>query len=200
MSDISHNEEERSGRADQRVTTTITSERLELIPLTPAFLEAMLGQDLPKAGRLVGLLLPEGLLDSLDVMELRLQQLRADAGFQPWSLRAIALRGRGVMVGHIGCHTAPGADYLVPYAPGGVEFGFTVYPPWLRQGYAREASLALMDWAHRVHGVTKFVLSIRPDNTASQALAASLGFVRIGSHMDEVDGLEDILERRLGGV
>ena len=54
-----------------------------------------------------------------------------------------------------------------------------------------------MRWAHQVHGVTRFVLSIRPDNTASQALAAGLGFVRIGSHIDEVDGLEDILEHRL---
>jgi RimJ/RimL family protein N-acetyltransferase len=44
--------------------------------------------------------------------------------------------------------------------------------------------------------VTKFVLSIRPDNAASQALAAELGFVRVGSHPDEVDGLEDVLEYR----
>ena len=56
--------------------------------------------------------------------------------------------------------------------------------------------MALMRWAHEDHGVTRFVLSIRPDNTASQNLAASLGFARIGSHLDEVDGLEDILERR----
>jgi RimJ/RimL family protein N-acetyltransferase len=41
------------------------------------------------------------------------------------------------------------------------------------------------------------VLSIRPDNTASQALAAGLGFVRIGSHIDDVDGLEDILVHSL---
>ena len=56
--------------------------------------------------------------------------------------------------------------------------------------------MALMRWAHEDHGVTRFVLSIRPDNTASQNLAASLGFARIGSQRDEVDGLEDILERR----
>ena len=112
-------------------------------------------------------------------------------------MRALVLRERRVMVGCIGFRTAPGAEYLQPYSPGGVEFGFTVYPPFLRQGYAREASKALMHWAHQVHGVTRFVMIIRPDNTASQALAAGLGFVRIGSHIDEVDGLEDILEHRL---
>ena len=51
-----------------------------------------------------------------------------------------------------------------------------------------------MGWARECHGVLRFVMTIRPDNVASQSLAASLGFVRIGSHIDEVDGLEDILE------
>ena len=51
-----------------------------------------------------------------------------------------------------------------------------------------------MKWACEAHGVRRFVLSIRPDNIPSQALAAQLGFVRIGSHIDEVDGLEEILE------
>jgi RimJ/RimL family protein N-acetyltransferase len=55
----------------------------------------------------------------------------------------------------------------------------------------------MMRWARQTHGVIRFILSIRPDNTASQALAAQLGFVRIGSHIDEVDGLEDVLEYRV---
>ena len=36
---------------------------------------------------------------------------------------------------------------------------------------------------------------VAPGNTASQNLAAQLGFKRIGSHMDEIDGEEDVLER-----
>ena len=177
--------------------TTIQSERLDLIPLLPAFLRAALKHDLTEAGRILGFPPPDGLLDSTDVMAWRLQQIEAEPTFQQWSLRAIVHRERRVMVGYIGFHTAPGAEYLRPYAPGAVEFGFTVYPPFCRQGYAREASMAMMHWAHEVHGVTRFVLTIRPDNTASQALAAGLGFVRIGSHIDEVDGLDDILEHRL---
>ena len=146
---------------------------------------------------MLGVPVPEGLLDSTDVMSLRLKQLEVDPTLQPWLLRAMVLRECRVMVGHIGFHTAPGDEYLRPYAPGGVEFGFTVYPPFLRQGYAREASIALMHWAHQVHDVRRFVLSILPDNVASQALAAGLGFVRIGSHIDEVDGLEDVLVHSL---
>ena len=63
--------------------------------------------------------------------------------------------------------------------------------------YAREASVALMGWARQTQGVRSFAMTIRPDNHPSQALAAQLGFVRIASHIDEVDGLEDILEYKV---
>jgi ribosomal-protein-alanine N-acetyltransferase len=111
-------------------------------------------------------------------------------------LRGMVLRKDAIMIGHIGFHTAPGPEYLRPFAPGAVEFGFEIYPAFRRRGYAREASLALMRWAKEVQGISHFVLSIRPDNIPSQSLAASLGFVRIGSHIDEVDGVEDVLEYR----
>jgi RimJ/RimL family protein N-acetyltransferase len=173
---------------------SIHSERLDLVPLNPAVLRALLRHDLLEAERILGMPLPDGLLDSCDVFALRLEQLETDSAYRPWSLRAIALREPRRVIGHIGFHTGPAPEYLRPIAPGGVEFGFTVYPPFQRQGYAHEASKALMDWARQVHGVTRFVLSIRPDNAPSQALAAKLGFVRIGSHIDEVDGPEDILE------
>jgi RimJ/RimL family protein N-acetyltransferase len=180
------------------MTAAIHSERLDLIPMTPAFLRASLARDVQAARRQLPLSLPAGWPgDDADVLALRLKQLDDKPSLQPWLLRAMGLRQTGVMVGHIGFHTPPGAAYLGPFSPGAVEFGFTVFPAFRRQGYAREASLALMRWAQQAHGVTKFVLSIRPDNTASQALAAQLGFVRIGSHVDEVDGPEDILEYRL---
>lgn len=173
----------------------IYSKRLALIPMTPAFLRASLESRFREAEHAMELALPRDWPgDAGDVLALRLKQLEADPGLHPWLLRAIALRDTRVMIGHIGFHTRPGADYLRPFSPGAVEFGFTVFPTFRRQGYAREASLALMRWARETHQVTKFVLSIRPDNTASQALAAQLGFVRIGSHFDEVDGREDVLE------
>ena len=48
-----------------------------------------------------------------------------------------------------------------------------------------------MRWARETHGQRDFVLSIAPDNVASQGVAARLGFGRIGSHVDEDDGPED---------
>ena len=165
--------------------------------MSPAFLRASLENDLRMAEQELGLSLPEGWPgESSDVVSLRLQQLEKDPTLAPWLLRAMVLREPKAMVGYIGFHTAPGADYLRPFSPSGVEFGYTVYPDFRRQGYAREASLALMRWAHEHHGVINFVLSISPENAPSQALAAQLGFTKIGSHMDEVDGLEDVLECR----
>jgi RimJ/RimL family protein N-acetyltransferase len=102
----------------------------------------------------------------------------------------MVLRETRQLVGSIGCHTGPGPEYLRESAPGGVEFGFTVFEPFRRRGFAREASLALMDWACTEHGVKSFVVSISPDNAPSLGLARSLGFLQIGEQMDEIDGLE----------
>jgi len=159
-------------------------------------MRASLAGNLPQAERLLDASLPAEWPDCAHLLQMRLKQMEADPAYEAWSLRAMVLREERRMVGHIGCHTAPGAECLEPYSPGAVEFGFEVFPPYRRRGYAREASLTLMNWAEHVYGICKFVVSIRPDNLASQGLAAQLGFVRIGSHIDEVDGLEEILELR----
>jgi RimJ/RimL family protein N-acetyltransferase len=183
------------------MTEAIQSERLELIPMTPAFLRASLERNIHEAERLIGITLPTDWpqSDYLPVLNLRLGQIEEDALFQPWSLRAMALRSSREMIGHIGFHTSPGADYLKLFCAEAVEFGFTVFPSFRRLGYAHEASIALMRWAQLTHGVTKFLLSIRTDNTPSQYLARKLGFKRIGSHMDEVDGLEEVLVFDIAG-
>src|SRR5690606_4392165 len=106
-----------------------------------------------------------------EVLELRLRQLQGDPALQPWLLRAIGLRSAVQMIGHIGFHDAPGAEYLNAWCPGGVALGFSVFPAHRRKGYAREASAAMLGWAARAHPVTGFVLSIAPDNLPSQRLA-----------------------------
>ena len=180
------------------MTESIQTERLDLIPMTPAFLRLSLERNLHEAERELRLSLPADWPgESSDVVSLRLKALEEDPALQPWLLRVMTPRGTGVMAGYIGFHTAPDAEYLRRDVPGGVEFGFTVFPAFRRQGYAREASIALMRWARQTQGVKSFAMTIRPDNHPSQALAAQLGFVRIGSHIDEVDGLEDILEYKV---
>lgn len=182
------------------MTAPILTERLELSPMTAAFMRASLDGKIREAEGELKIVVPAGWpKEARYVLSLRLRQLDEDPSLEPWLLRAMVLPETRAMVGHIGFHTAPGPEYLEPYSPGAVEFGFTVYPPFRRQGYAREAAIAMMDWARRVHGVTSFVLCISPDNAASQGLAAQLGFVAIGSHLDEMDGPEDVLELKVSG-
>jgi [ribosomal protein S5]-alanine N-acetyltransferase len=165
----------------------VVSARLVLRSMTPAFLSAS-----GRADGLLGLTVADAWRDEQALARRRLIDLRDDPRYAPWSLRAIGLRATDQMVGHIGFHTRPGPAYLAAIAPSGVELGYTVYPPFRRRGYAREAIVALIAWA-RAQGVPRFVVSVAPGNAASQALAASLGFVRVAGHMDEIDGYEDIL-------
>ena len=76
-----------------------------------------------------------------------------------------------------------------------MELGYFVMPDRRRQGFAEEAAFGMMDWAARAHGVRRFVVSINPQNAPSVAMARKLGFAKIGSHIDELDGYEDILAR-----
>ena len=73
-----------------------------------------------------------------------------------------------------------------------MEFGYTIYPQFRKNGYALEASQAMIHWAHQTQRVTRFVLSISPNNVPSQRIAERLGFKIVGSQMDDEDGPENI--------
>jgi RimJ/RimL family protein N-acetyltransferase len=168
--------------------------------MTTEFLAASLENDRVQCGIILGCAIPSDWPDEPRWPRRRLEQLREDPTLQPWLLRAIVLRDERRMIGHIGFHGRPGGAHLEELAPGGVELGYTVFENDRRQGHAREACEALMSWAHRFHGVTRFVVSIGPANVASLALAKRLGFERIGSHVDEEDGPEDIFVHRFDGA
>ncbi len=180
------------------MTPFIESTRLLLTPMGTLVLEALLQNDRIAAGRLLGCRIPP----DLPLMDLplarRLGQLRVDPAVEPWLLRAIIERTSGTMIGRIGFHSPPQPDDLADIAPDGVELGYGVYSPFRRQGYAREAALALMHWAYAQHDQRCFVLSVSPQNLASTAMAESLGFTRCGSQMDDEDGLELFFVRRFG--
>lgn len=175
----------------------LQSGRLELVAMTPAFLEACLAGDAARAEAILGVHPPPEWLQESVWPRIRLGEMQEHPTLQTWLLRAIRRRGESRMIGYIGCHTAPDPSYLQETAPGGIEFGYTIYPEYRRQGYAYEACRTLMDWAHRDHGVVSFVVSISPENVPSLALARKLGFVKVGAHIDEVDGPEDVFLLRL---
>ncbi len=174
--------------------TIIQSQRLILRSMTPPFLQSSLQGDRARAEELMRLTVPAEWFEETGLIAIRLKDLQHDPQLQPWLLRAIGLREQEQMIGHIGFHTPPNPPYLAKIAPGGIEFGYTIFSPFRRQGFAYEASQALMYWACEQGGVSRFVLSISPQNIPALGLAQKLGFIRIGSHVDDADGIEEIFE------
>lgn len=174
------------------IRDVIHSSRISLVLLDAEALRLSLAGDTEALEHALNIVIPPEWFEATGLMKLRLNQMMEYPEYQLWSLRAITLRETKQMVGHIGFHTQPGAAYLHSYAPDGVEFGYSVYPRFRRLGYAREASLALMKWAYSRHSISQFIVTIDPGNIPSLKLALSLGFNKVGSHVDDVDGLEDI--------
>lgn len=170
----------------------IATERLVLRLMGRAAMAAALAGDAAAAASALGADVPAELLDHPRGLEFGMQRLDEDPLYAPWGARAM-LAG-GAMVGLIRFHTRPDPPELRRYAPDAVEFGYRVFAAHRRRGYAEEAARGAMGWAAQ-QGVRNFVVTISPGNGASLALAARLGFVRVGEQMDEEDGLELVLLR-----
>ena len=174
----------------------IASRRLILRALLPA-VDAALSGDVEEAIRRLAAHIPDDLFGDPQVLTLARDRLLADGAYGPWSPRAVILVDGNIMIGHIGFHTCPDPDYLHPFAREAVEVGYTVFEAYRRQGYAREALAAIMEWASTECGIRTFIAAVSPDNIASLGVLGGLQFVKVGAHVDEHDGPEDIFLRRL---
>ena len=168
---------------------SIASERLDLVWMSGAFMEATLAGRFEEAQRIIGAEFPAGWPDpdSTYWYGRRLKQMHDDPEEAPWLTRVMLRRSDGAFIGSIGFHGKPNEL-------GQAELGYGVEPGYRRQGYASEAALAMIDWARREHGVRRFLLSISPTNAPSLGVAAKLGFQRIGTQIDEIDGEEYVFE------
>jgi RimJ/RimL family protein N-acetyltransferase len=162
---------------------------VRLVPLPAEALQALIDGDLARAGAAAGLALPEEFLADTWLWTLRLGQMAGEPACAPWLVRAVVAEPAGVVVGHAGFHGRPDAA-------GMIEVGYRIVPERRRQGYARAALAELLAYA-RAHGATTARASISPGNDASLALARSFGFGHVGEQIDEIDGLELVLELRL---
>ncbi len=173
-------------------TPPISSARLELVAMSAEFHEASLAGDRARMEALLGARVPA---DWPELAYARLWRtwLRANPNLAPWLARALVLRSERRMLGHAGFHSAPAPQYLAEYLPGSIELGYTVFASERRRGYAREAVVALMQFARREHpALTGFVASISPNNEPSLALVRGLGFAKVGEYDDPEDGLEHV--------
>ncbi|MEU1045823.1 GNAT family protein [Streptomyces sp. NPDC005897] len=152
-------------------------------------MSALLDGDLPEAGKVAGVSLTEYFLTDRArwLWRFRLGQMGADPGRARWMVRQAVVGDRGLVVGHAGFHGPP--DEV-----GMVEIGYSVAPDFRRQGYARSALIELLRRAAAEPAVTTVRATIDPDNVASLATIAGLGFVEVGEQWDEEDGREIVFE------
>lgn len=117
----------------------------------------------------------------------RAAQLRHDPAIGPWITRLIIDSDSGLVVGRAGFHGRPDANGLV-------EVGYAVDPNFRRRGYARAALVRLLEEADERRHVVMVRACVAPDNHASRSLLAQYGFLEVGEHWDEEDGVELVYE------
>ena len=182
----------------QPVVASIRTERVELVSMSLAFMQALVVGNLDTATREMGADLPAGLAKDLrNFLSYRIPDLEADPSRQPWLGRGIIWShpsGRLELIGTIGFHNAPDET-------GRVEIGYRIEPAFRRRGIATECVRALLAWAE-TQGVHRFRASVAPGNVASLAIIRSFGFHQVGVQMDEIDGEELVfhLDRPTGEV
>jgi [ribosomal protein S5]-alanine N-acetyltransferase len=162
---------------------------LRLVPL--AALASTAAEMVEVTQGILGEKLPKQWFDESWVYKTRYDQWLADPTFALWSIRAIALKNSGQIVGNMNCHHKPMPFVLAGKTYLAVEMGYTIFSQWQRQGIAYEAINGFISWA-KSENLQSIILSIQPSNTASIALAGKLGAFQIGSQIDERDGREDI--------
>ena len=168
---------------------TISTPRLELVPLTPSLLRAVASGDLREVERRLDATIGAGWQEGVPAAR-RLEQLAADPSEQPWLVRAMLASTPRRVVGSVGFHAPPDDS-------GRVEIGYDVVATERRQGFARESIRALLDWAWATGRAHTCVASVSPNDGPSLALVQAFGFHRVGEQIDEIDGLEWVFERPL---
>jgi [ribosomal protein S5]-alanine N-acetyltransferase len=177
-------------------SAVIHTPRLDLIPMSPALMRALLASDWDLAGRLLSTPIPgEWRCADWHWLGQRPDQAEADPSMVPWLPRVMLFRAGGdsgeqqpVVVGEAGFHGPPGSD-------GRVEIGYMVVAGHRRRGYAEEAARALLAWATAEHRITRFQANVSPGNTPSLNLIRKLGFLQVGIHRHETRGEELVFHR-----
>ncbi|MBM3520934.1 MAG: hypothetical protein FJX63_09260, partial [Alphaproteobacteria bacterium] len=105
----------------------IITERLVLRLVPLAGLGATADGDRAAAERLIGPRLPEEWFEDGWVYQMRLEQWTEDPAYGPWSIRAIAEKATGQVVGNMNCHHKPMPFVLGDETLLAVEVGYTVF-------------------------------------------------------------------------
>ena len=162
----------------------IATERLDLSPLAVEAIDALLAGDRPRLAALTGAVFPTPLVpppmmdDALPFIRDRLRDEPAEAAWWSWLL---VRRDTDRAVGSVGFGGPPDAD-------GAVVVGYAVYPEFQGQGFATEATRALVAWALAQPGARLVRATIPPENAPSRRVAEGAGLRQVGIGWDDEVG------------
>lgn len=162
----------------------IATKRLVLVPVHPAALRNLVAGDRPAAESILELTLPADFPTDNErkgFLSIQLTRMEASPERRDWMARLMVSERHGV-VGHCGFHGPP--EII-----GRAEIGYTVFEAFRGRGFAKEASIALVDWAFK-QGERLVYASVAPDNAPSLAVVKAVGFAQVATQEDDVDGLE----------
>ena len=169
----------------------IRTARLELVPLSGLFVDALKGGNRRAAERAIGARVSRWLsIEPAHLVQLQLAQLAADAIGMAGIGRAIVLvaaNERRRVIGSIGFHGPPDDR-------GRLELGCAIDPAEHRHGYAAEAMTALVDWAAQWYGITRFVVAIRQVGEPRDGAPIEIGFLAAAASDVQVEALSRALE------
>jgi RimJ/RimL family protein N-acetyltransferase len=155
-------------------TVLIHTERLRLLPLPAAAAQA-LPLDRDGAARHIGATLAEA-WPQPDLLDVLPTQAALSVPGEPYGVWVIVDETTETVIGDVGFMGPPGDD-------GTIEIGYSVIPGFRGRGIATEAARAVARWGLEQPKVVCVVARCEPDNVASIAVLAHVGFVR--------DGVED---------
>lgn len=159
------------------VPRSLLTERLGLLPVTPASLQA----DLQGAGTLAGVLgvdvpddWPPDLYDGDAILFTLHGLLRAPDSPNWWMYYIVRRPSRRGPARVVGC-----AGYKGPPEQGTAEIGYSILRAYRGQGYATEAAAALARAAFRDRSVRRVIAETMPTLGASMRVLEKCGFRRV---------------------
>ena len=147
------------------MTFGIDTQRLQLRQLTLADASLMLAVwNDPAFIRFVGDRGIRTLDDAREAMSAGALKLYKDYGYGPYG---VVLRGKGTPIGICGLFRREDLDEP--------DIGFAILPGYCGNGYAYEASVAVLQYAREELGIPRITAIVSPDNKASVGLIRKLG-------------------------
>jgi [ribosomal protein S5]-alanine N-acetyltransferase len=165
----------------------LPTERLELVPALLAHADATIAGSEAVASLLQVLVPPSWPPELLDpgALEFFRDKLRADESQAAWWFYFVLLRGANspsTLIGSAGFKGPPDAD-------GMVEIGYGVLPEFQMNGFASEASQALVAFAFRDARVVRVIAETLPELIGSMGVMRRCGMKQLDEAPNEPGGV-----------